>query len=116
VLPIGADGYPYIEMDPDATLDIEWDFAPKTNGQRRARSDYLETGETIASITVTASANLTIADGTGTLPAPAIAGGNRVVAWVVQPSTVEVHYATCSIVTSAGREDDRTIEIRVREK
>jgi hypothetical protein len=65
---------------------------------------------------VTGSAGLTIDDGTGHHAAPTVVGGTRVVAWVVQPPVGKIHSARCRIETTAGRIDDRTIKIRVRQK
>ena len=85
------------EKDPDARLDYPIDW-----------SDWLE-GDTISTSTWEAdSDDITIDD-------DQIVSDYTVV-WLEDGIVNEDYRITNHIVTSAGREDDRTITIRVREK
>jgi hypothetical protein len=92
--------------DPDAVLDFRWDWRALTNGT--GSSDWLADGETISSYTVTVPSGIT-------LDSDSEADG-AVTAWLSGGVAGEDYDVTCSIVTSAGREDDRTITIRVKER
>lgn len=83
--------------DPDARLDYAWDW-----------SAWLEDGETITSHTVTVESGDVVIDGT-----PQEAAG-VVTAWLEAGTTRSV--VTCHIVTSEGREDDRSRTITIRER
>jgi hypothetical protein len=99
--------------DPDAILDYKWDFAPTTNASDTTKADYLESGETIASTTVTAEAGLTV--GTAT-PVATADSDTSVVAWLEGGTAGTTYAVTCQIVTSAGRTDERTIYVEVTER
>ena len=94
--------------DPSAVLDYAFDWKPLTHGVPGATSDWLATGETISSYTVTAETGLTKdsdsqADGVVTVW---LSGG-----------TAGINYkVACLITTSAGRTDERTIWIKVVER
>lgn len=93
--------------DPDAVLDYAWDWKALTHGT--GLTDWLAAGETITAHTVTASAV------TLTVDSSAVVDG-LVTAWL-SGGTVGIDYTvTCHITTSAGREDDRTMTIRVMER
>lgn len=95
---------------PNAVLDYRWDFAPTTNGSDTTKADWLASGETITSHTVTPDAGLTVDSSSRT------DASTSVTAWF-SGGTADVDYdVVCNIVTSAGRTDGRTIEIRVRER
>jgi hypothetical protein len=88
--------------DPQAALDYVFDW-----------SEWLEAGEEIASATITVSAGITIES--------TINGSSRVTVWVsggiyrITPA----YKITCHIITNSSpipREDDRTINIYIREK
>lgn len=101
--------------DPDAYLDYKIDWRPLTNGTPGGASDWLAPGETIESYTLTADDGITIQNDSST------DSDTSVTFWVsVTPATgadpVGSYNVTCSIVTSAGREDDRTITIPVEER
>lgn len=83
--------------DPNARLDYVWDW-----------SAYLEDGETITEHTVTVESGDVEIDGT-----PQEASG-VVTAWLQGGTTRSV--VTCHIVTSEGREDDRSRTITIRER
>lgn len=85
--------------DPDAALDYKFNWA-----------EWLEDGETIATYTVTPnSANITVDD-------DMLSDANTSVTVWLSAATLTTHSITCHIVTSAGREDDRTMLVRVRER
>lgn len=84
--------------DPSATLDYVFDFTP-----------WLATGETITAATVAAPVGITVAP-TGF---PTVVAATSVTVWLAG-GTEGVRYAvTVHITTSAGRQDDRTINVRV---
>ena len=91
--------FPTFVKDPSATLDYGVDWA--TRG-------WLATGETIVASDWTAPAGLT--EGSS-----AINGGITVV-WLSGGTTGQTYQVVNQITTSAGRIDQRTIEIRVRER
>lgn len=94
--------------DPDAVLDYKFDFAASTNGS--GNEDYLASGETISTATVTAPTGLTVASSAKS------DADTSVVAWL-SGGTVGVDYdVVCKIVTTASRTDERTIRIRVRQR
>jgi len=83
--------------DPEAVLDYTFDW-----------SDWLATGETISSYTVTAQTGLTKdsdsqADGVVTY-------------WLSGGTAGTTYRVECKIVTSAGRTDERTMWIKVVER
>lgn len=85
------------EKDPEAVLDYAFDW-----------TDWLEVGETIDSYVTTPSSDLTVdseTESSGIVTVFISGGTNRANGT-----------ATCHIVTSAGREDDRTILIPVRQR
>ncbi len=82
--------------DPDAVLDYLFDW-----------SDWLG-ADTIASHTVTAGTGLTVDSSTATTTA--------VTVWLSGGSVGASYAVACHIVTAAGREDDRTVTVTIREK
>ena len=83
--------------DPDAVLDYQWDW-----------SAWLAESETISTATVTVPAGITLDSNSNTT--------TQVTAWL-SGGTVRTDYTvTCRIVTNQGRTDDRSIEIRVRDR
>lgn len=85
------------DKDPNALLDYQWDW-----------SDWLADGETITSAVIDVPDDLTLdhQDDAAT----------TVTAWLEGGTDGEGYQVTCSIVTSAGREDDRSIYLRCRER
>lgn len=83
--------------DPDAILDysINW-------------SSWLVTGDTIATSTWTAETGITVDSDSNTTTAATV--------WLSGGTLGESYDVTNHIVTDAGREDDRTITILVREQ
>lgn len=83
--------------DPDAVLDYSWDW-----------SQWLEDGETIASYEVTVPSGLTLDDSDQQ--------DGIVTAWLSGGTAGSGYAVVCHVVTSIGREDDRSISIRVTER
>lgn len=94
--------------DPDARLDYKWDWAALTNGT--GTENWLDAGETIDSHTVTATTGITVDSSTAT------DADTSVVAWLSGGTTNQDYTVTCHIVTTDGREDDRTFTIRCRQR
>ncbi|HSG63285.1 MAG TPA: hypothetical protein VLA24_17810 [Pseudomonadales bacterium] len=94
--------------DPNSILDYKWDWAALTNGT--GSSDWLEAGETIVSYTVIAPAGITI-------DSDAVRDTNTSIeAWLSGGTVGSMYDVVCRIVTSSGRQDDRTITVRVVER
>ncbi len=96
--------------DPDAVLDYKIDFAALTNGN--GDTDWLDTDntETISSKTVTVETGITKdSDTLGDT-------NTSVVIWLSGGTAGNDYSVACEIVTSAGRTDERTITIQVRER
>lgn len=90
----------YMEKDPDAVLDygIDW-------------SDWLVAGDTIATST------WTITGSDAALVQDSDFSDSTVTGLWLSGGTVDEEYsATCHIVTTAGRADDRTLTIGVVER
>jgi hypothetical protein len=85
-------------LDPDARLDYTFDW-----------TDWLDTDETITDFTVTAGTGITI-DGD-----PTEADG-VVTVWLTDGTEGTNAAVTCHVVTSAGRQDDRTFRVRVQQR
>jgi len=87
----------YFYKDPDAVLDYVFDW-----------SDWLETGETISSHTVTALTGIT-------KDSDAESSG-LVTVWLSAGTAGKEYTVACEIVTSSLRTDERTIRIMVKER
>jgi len=83
--------------DPDAVLDYAFNW-----------SSWLADSETISSHTVTPASGLTLDSSSES--------DGQVTAWLSGGATGKDYEVTCNIVTNAGREDDRSITIQVRER
>ena len=94
--------------DPDAVLYYKFDWASLSNGT--GDSDWLASGETISSFTITADSGITVLgsslDDSNTSVVVRLSGGTV-------PAVYEI---VCHIVTSNGNEDDRTMFIKMVEK
>lgn len=114
VIQYDSDGFPYCIKDPDAVLDYMVDFAPETNGRICAESDWLQAGETILSHTVTADSGITVDSSSLTDSATSVtvwlSGGTLGV------DSTQVYSVMVHIVTSAGREDERTFRIHMADR
>jgi len=83
--------------DPDAVLDYQWDWAA-----------WLETGETITDHEVTATSGLTV-DSTSE-------DDGAVTVWLSGGTVHQTYTVDCTITTSAGRVDSRSIEIDCKDR
>jgi hypothetical protein len=86
--------------DPDAILDYVFDW-----------SDWLETSETISDYTLTptvATSGIAVDDDSET--------GGKITAWVSGGLAGVTYSLTCHVVTSLGREDDRTMNFVVQDR
>lgn len=102
--------YPTYKKDPQSTLDFAFDWKPLTNGQSGAVSDWLASGEGIASHTITAQAGMTV-------DASAEANG-IVTVWLSGGTSNTDYLITCQITTdsSPARVDERSIVVECRER
>jgi hypothetical protein len=94
--------------DPNAVLDFKFDFAALTNGS--GTSNWLATGETISTATVTADTGLTVDSSSITDTS------TSVTVWLSGGTANTDYDVLCRIVTSASRTDDRTMVIKVRQR
>lgn len=88
---------PEFEKDPDALLDYCWDW-----------SGWLSEGDAIVTAEVIAPEGLTV-------NTPAISDG-KVVAWISGGVEGRHYPVTCRVTTSAGRIDDRSILLVVKNR
>jgi len=93
-----------IPHDPDAVLEYGFDY-----------STWLEADETIEDATWTLSPTGVGALEKATVHEESITDGKCVV-WLQGGVEGVVYLATCHITTSAGRQDDRTLKIRVKQR
>lgn len=94
--------------DPSAVLDYRFDWRALTNGT--GKSDWLASGETISTHTVTATTGLTVDSSSLTDTS------SSVTAWLSGGTAGETYTVTCQIVTTAGRTDERSITIIVAQR
>lgn len=85
--------------DPDAVLDYRFDW-----------SDWLETGDAIATHTVSADTGITVDSSSIT------DSSTSVTVWLSGGTVGATYDVACLIVTSAGRTDERTVSVRVLER
>lgn len=94
--------------DSDAVLDYKFDYKSFTNG--RGFSDWLESGETINTFTITSASGITV-------DSSSKQDTNTSVIAILSGGTVGTSYTiACKIVTVGGtvvRTDERTITISV---
>lgn len=83
--------------DPDAVLDYAVDW-----------SEWLREGETITTSSVTATADITVDSDTST--------DTLVTVWLSGGSSGQRYEVTNHVVTSHGREDDRTFKVYVQHR
>lgn len=96
--------------DPDAVLDWYWDLRARTNQDDPEKTNWLKTGETVSTYSITVPTGLTKDSDT-------LTNSDTVIeAWFSGGTDGETYYVTCHFVTSDGREDDRTIGIKVEER
>ncbi|MHC4361441.1 MAG: phage fiber-tail adaptor protein [Planctomycetota bacterium] len=94
--------------DPDAVLDYKFDWAALTNGT--GSTDWLASGETISTKTVTVPAGIT-------KDSDSLADTNTsVLVWLSGGTAGEDYDVVCHITTSDSRQDDRTLTVKVKER
>ena len=96
--------------DPDAVLDWYFDWAALSNGT--GESDWLAGGESIteAAVTVAPTGGLTAGE-------PAVVNGGTAVQVWLSGGVAGVDYrVTCQVATSAGRTDERSATVKVRQR
>lgn len=98
---------PTKEKDPDEILDYVFDFAPNTNGRSGASTDYLDSGETISSHSVTVPAGATLDS------SAAILTNTAVRAWISGGTPGTTYRVLCQVVTTDGRTAERSFNLRV---
>lgn len=90
------------ERTTTAVLDYKFDLAPLTNGRTDGESDWLASGETISSYTVTSSDVDLVIDSSSITDS-----GTSVTVWLSGGDITDtVYYVDLHIVTSDNREDD----------
>jgi hypothetical protein len=91
---------PTILKDKDATLDYTWDFTDWLN----------DVSDSINTFTVTPDSPVTVQasqiDGTG----------KKVIAFLSGGTVKKTHAVVCHIQTVSGRQDDRSIYLKIRER
>lgn len=107
------------KKDPDSILDYIADFAATTNGRTNdgvVVADWLASGETISSATVTAT-NITGTDSSLTVDSSSIIDTNTAVKFWLSAGTLgQIYDVVVHVTTNAGREEDRTIRIVISQK
>lgn len=88
--------------DPDAILDYAFDWNNEDKGQ------WLQTGETISSHTVTVETGLTKDSDSET--------GGIVTVWLSGGALGESYLVGCKIITNLGRTDERSAKIIINER
>lgn len=95
--------------DPDAVLDFVWDWRQNTN--RSTGTDWLASGETIASATVSVVSGDVVVDSSGLTDS-----SSSVTAWLSGGTDGTDAEVRCRIITSDSRTDDRTLILKVRNR
>lgn len=94
--------------DPSDVLDYKFDFKALTHGADGARSDWLESNESISLHVITADAGITV-------DSSSITDSNTSVTVWLSGGTADTNYTiACKIVTSASRTVEKSIIVRVR--
>lgn len=96
------------KKDPDEVLDYLFDFKALTNGN--GTEDYLQSGETISTYTMTVDTGLTKDSDTKTN------ADTSVKVWLSGGTLGNSYNVECDIVTSGGRTVSRTMTIVVAAK
>jgi len=98
--------------DPDAVLDYKFDWKASTNGT--GSSDWLATGETLASHTITITP---VTASPLTADSSALSDTNTsVTVWLSGGLAGTEYGVACEVVTSAARTDERTMMIKCEER
>lgn len=95
------------ERTTTAVLDYKFDLAPLTNGRDDGGSDWLQSGETISSYTVTSSNPSLVIDSSAITDS-----GTSVTVWLSGGEITDIVYLVdLHVVTSDAREDDFSIKL-----
>ena len=95
--------------DPAAVLDWYFDWAALSNGT--GESDWLASGETISEKSVAVAPV-----GLSMDSAEIVNGGTAVQIWLSGGEAGNRYTVTCQVKTTAGRTDERSAQINVRER
>lgn len=107
---IANDLIPFVIKDPDEELDYIVDFAPLTNSRDGAESDWLASGETLLSKTVTGMAGITIDSDAF------IAANTAVVIWL-SGGNINFDYDIDVVAQTSGlRTVSRSFRVKVRNR
>lgn len=109
-----------MDHDPNAVLDYSVDWKYKSPASRATGTNpdgWLAAGETISSSTWTVPTGLTqLGPATSpTAPAPSQVDGKATI-WLTGGTAGDTYKLTNKIVTSAGRTDERSIQIDVKNR
>lgn len=99
----------YIKSD-EASLDYKFDLAALTNARTGATEDYLQAGETIATIDGVTMTGVGLTVDSSTLAD----SSTSVVVWISGCFINNVYDVTLKFTTSAARTDTKTIRIFCR--
>jgi len=98
---VGTTGKATILKDPDAVLDYIFDWT--------AWLDDVADSITTKTVTTPTVAGQIVIDSSSIV-------GKTVVAWISAGAAGQTYEVNCHIVTAGGREDDRTIYIKIKER
>jgi hypothetical protein len=99
--------------DPGSTLDFAFDWKGLTNGTTGATTDWLASGETISSYTLTVPTGITLETAA---PHAQSESGGKITYWLSGGTANTWYTVVCKIVTSAARTDERTMQIQVKNR
>lgn len=101
---------PQIYKDPNATLDYGFDLSPSPSPIQPV--PWLESGETVTSLTVTPDSGITV-DSSAVIANSSGTPASLLVAWISGGSLGTVYNVKFEFTTSLGRTDNRTMQISV---
>lgn len=93
---------------PEEVLDYQLDLKPLTHGGQGAKSDYLETGESITTHTVSADSGVTVDSSSES--------DGKITAWLSGGTLGQTYTVICKFETSAGRTGSRAFALEIRRR
>lgn len=97
-----------VTKDPQAVLDYTFDWRAYTNGT--GKTDWLATGETISTKTITATTGITV-------NSSALSDSDTsVTVWLSGGTAGRDYVVGCEIATDGGRTDKRSIIVQCRDR
>lgn len=99
-----------VVKDPAAVLDYKFDWKAETNGTAGADGDWLASGETITTATITATTGITVDSSSIT------DSSTTVTVWLSGGTDGATYTIACKITTNASRTDERSITVFVRNR